>query len=880
MATFGLARGLSDGSRELNLYYCYCGDCDNGDDDISSGISKFVRLGCRCVLHYVCLIEYLRHKLGDRITMSLNGIACPFGSECCSFKTLDEVEGDETLIYYITTDDLDNIVAYGINHSKLQEYLDENDCKALTHEEVNDLRKWIEDEKIREIVPIDPNAITDLFVLSTTKACPHCNVRSSHPHGHQCHHISPANPPKRGGCPNCHINYCYKCLSTEIENQRDRGGASSCRCGYWSNFCIPIKSSSDIKNFISINEGGIPFDNRCGCVICSDCQFKRRCSFCPGDCCVCKGYVNPSPNEYIDASSRVKKWKAEGPALIAGGSSSHTLFDCCRHGYVAELRVMLQTITPEVLNGEDSQGRTGLFLAIDANHLECVRLLLTNEAIDVNLFDRYTMMTPLNRACVIGLIEVVRLLLTSKHINVNASCIRTGGYGRHAAASAAAIITPLYSACSSNFIDMVALLLAHKDIDVNVAHNRGFTPLLCVCYKGFAEVASLLLSHKDIDVSVKDDEGRTPLCVASYENNDSIFESLLNHKDTNINLADRVGKTPLNIVCSNKNHVNGLERVRLLLSHKDIDVNLPDRYSWTPLYNACFNVFNKHHIEIVELLLSHKDISVNVTDKQDVTPLNRACFGGNIEIVKLLLNHKDIDVNLGDVNGDTPIYNASSKGYTEIQKLLLSHPGISVSLWDCCSLGYSDILMSILQQPNTTEDDVNKKDKGGRTGLYLACHANHTECVNILLSYKNIDVNSVDNYGVTPLNNACNNGDTEVVSLLLNSKNIDVNKKDNDDSTPLYNACFNGYTEVVKLLLDHSDIQVKGVYLKIHRSKESEIGELLNNYFNKIMWYSESSHYEYTRRRPDISNNVNNDVDDDDDDDDNDDDNDDKVLEV
>jgi hypothetical protein len=76
--------------------------------------------------------------------MSLNGISCPYGSECKSFKTLDEVDGDDTKIYYITTTDLDTIVDYGTNHPKLQQYLDEHECTALTHEEVEGFRVSIE----------------------------------------------------------------------------------------------------------------------------------------------------------------------------------------------------------------------------------------------------------------------------------------------------------------------------------------------------------------------------------------------------------------------------------------------------------------------------------------------------------------------------------------------------------------------------------------------------------------------------------------------------------------------------------------------------------------------------------------------------------------
>ena len=172
MASFQLTRELSDGARKAQTFYCYCYDCDDGDNAINN-TSKFLRLGCKCILHYHCLIQYVRYKVGDRLSMSLNGISCPYGIECKSFKTLDEVGGDDTKIYYITTADLDNIVDYEMNHPELQKYLDEYDCKALTHEEVNGLKQWIEEER-NETTKNFTDEDYDLFIISTTKACPHC----------------------------------------------------------------------------------------------------------------------------------------------------------------------------------------------------------------------------------------------------------------------------------------------------------------------------------------------------------------------------------------------------------------------------------------------------------------------------------------------------------------------------------------------------------------------------------------------------------------------------------------------------------------------------------------------------------------------------------
>lgn len=78
------------------------------------------------------------------------------------------------------------------------------------------------------------------------------------------------------------MNYCYKCLSTETENIAIRGGKNMCKCGYWSNFCCNLKSLDDIEMYVDTNEGGIPFDVRCGCVICCDCKYCEPCAYCPG----------------------------------------------------------------------------------------------------------------------------------------------------------------------------------------------------------------------------------------------------------------------------------------------------------------------------------------------------------------------------------------------------------------------------------------------------------------------------------------------------------------------------------------------------------------------------------------------------------------------
>ena len=133
-------------------------------------------------------------------------------------------------------------------------------------------------------------------------------------------------------------------------------------------------------NCIEINDGGIPFDNRCGCVICSYCKYLEPCEHC-GGCCVCKGYVNPSPLECnIDS-----KWVSEGP-LYPYKDIGLTLRNSCKDGNSDRLANLLKRSNiSDHVNETDVDGKTGLYLACSANHIECVRLLLLKcQDIDVN----------------------------------------------------------------------------------------------------------------------------------------------------------------------------------------------------------------------------------------------------------------------------------------------------------------------------------------------------------------------------------------------------------------------------------------------------------------------------------------------------------------
>jgi hypothetical protein len=268
----------ASGQTEKN---CYC------TDNVGKSVGD-LRLGCGCLVHYQCLVKYIRVKLEDKNALlnsfgkqKENGIVCPYA-------LADECNNGER--YYMTTGDLNSLVSFGI---------DNHTSEYLKSEEVDKMRRWIEEHQSTSSAQLDStmemtgdgnndkedqpqrdsgDMLVDKFINATTKKCPNCSYRASHYHGHACHHISPG-----GGCPQCHHHYCYRCESSADMNLRERGANHLCKCGGWSNFCKPLKTCRDIR--LHLVTQPYPHDKRCGCPLCPDV------SYCviviTTDCCMC-----------------------------------------------------------------------------------------------------------------------------------------------------------------------------------------------------------------------------------------------------------------------------------------------------------------------------------------------------------------------------------------------------------------------------------------------------------------------------------------------------------------------------------------------------------------------------------------------------------------
>ena len=176
------------------------------------------------------------------------------------------------------------------------------------------------------------------------------------------------------------------------------------------------------------------------------------------------------------------------------------------------------------------------------------------------------------------------------------------------------------------------------------------------------------------------------------------------------------------------------------------------------------------------------------------TALHGACHSKRTDIVQFLLsNSTSEDVNRKDKEGRTPLSYAARWSALEMVRLILEH-GVGV--------------------------DVNAKDSKGRTPLSMAVSrttgmtSESVRMIKALLEQDRVDVDAKDAEGRTPLSWAASESFLRVVRFFLEcGEEVDVNSKDNKGRTPLSWAAsrWTGELEsppVVKVLLEQDRVDV------------------------------------------------------------------------
>ncbi|KAI5787898.1 ankyrin repeat-containing domain protein [Pyronema domesticum] len=283
--------------------------------------------------------------------------------------------------------------------------------------------------------------------------------------------------------------------------------------------------------------------------------------------------------------------------------------------------------------------------------------------------------------------------------------------------------------------------------------------------------------------------------------------------------------------------------VRYLCEQCDVDINKGGGDRFASLLIAGLN----NHWGIVEFLLSQRRIDINSQDGYlGQSILTHTMLQGPRNVLKLLLSHPDINVNI-----QCPFYNHSAVYYcysrritrdlttmdpldSVMEKLaiLLSHRGCTVvnhvtdecgdtALHGAAMMNNYKVLKLLLPYVRSS-NEINFKDKSGRTALIFVSENSGSKSVEILLSHLCIDVNLKNIRGRTALSSVANRLSREVfnfnpkdyidpvgVAKCLSSRSgLKVNLKDKTGNTALALASRLGNVEIVQQLLSIPTIKI------------------------------------------------------------------------
>ena len=318
-----------------------------------------------------------------------------------------------------------------------------------------------------------------------------------------------------------------------------------------------------------------------------------------------------------------------------------------------------------------------------------------------------------------------------------------------------------------------------KGVDINYQNLLGETALTVAIKNKFMEIGKkeelvkILLDIAGINVNLRDIEGRPALTHAIIDNNPIIVKMLLNSDNIKINVVDKEGKSSLDHIDFND------FKIELLISliEKDaIVVNTKDFYrrAREDYLEDIVKFLMKNMIEEIENKIKKKElinILRNLLERSKNFTIEKA--NNVLDIINYFSDKIDIK---------------SVEGYEEIIEAIFKK---SVSKRN------SNILKNVLKKVN----DLESKDKNGRTALTLAAENRYVEILKILIE-KGADVNAKNEYGETAMIEAAKNGNLEIVKMLI-EKGADINTKDKNEYTALMRASYLGKnTEIVKVLIE------------------------------------------------------------------------------
>jgi ankyrin repeat protein len=318
------------------------------------------------------------------------------------------------------------------------------------------------------------------------------------------------------------------------------------------------------------------------------------------------------------------------------------LIDAAKYGDKACIESLIKKGAS--IQEQDETGKTPLYLAVCAGHVDCLPLLIDKDKLLVNARssdcdDLHR--TPLHRAALGGRVACIEFLLAN-----GGQVAMQDDYGK----------TPLYLAASAGHSACVKILI-EQGSDVNCAARKKRTPLHIAAKKGYAECIKLLKAGQ-AKTNGPDRYGFTPLFYAAISGHAACMELLW---DEGIDINQGAGwanSTLLHVAVQS----GDMDSINLILAKK-ANINAVNGSGATPLDLAV----QREDVEVIRLLLARGGSE----NAEGAKLLFWAAENGYVDIVANLLTRRDVDFNCKNQNGETLLDVAVTTGQTRVAKLLV-----------------------------------------------------------------------------------------------------------------------------------------------------------------------------------------------------------------
>jgi len=321
----------------------------------------------------------------------------------------------------------------------------------------------------------------------------------------------------------------------------------------------------------------------------------------------------------------------------------------------------------------------------------------------------------------------------------------------------------LFTAVEAGQLEQVKAILDKDATQVNAQNENSQTPLHRAAYRGHKPVVELLI-NKGADVNAKDEKGQTPLHQLAIVSTMTDIAELLINAGADVNAKDKYDNTPLFL-----SHSCDVHKLRGSgYSPLDFWELLEKSGAETDVFTAALSVGDK-----LEKLLQENSTRANARRGQyNWTPLHYVADLGFPGSDKILLKY-GADVNVQDTKGRTPLQLATHRlateieyffggGWSQVIPTLLEH-GAGEDIFDNAALGRWERIYKLFKEDRTLRT---ARNAGGNTPLHIAAWNGQRDAVQFFMATIE-DLNPKNKAGKTPIQLTAEDGHKSVAEMLL-----------------------------------------------------------------------------------------------------------------